>query len=84
MIKPLNNRVLIEVKQAETVTASGIELVDSTKTARNSTTNTGTIAAVCDGSELLPGSEVIFDEGWGNEVEPGFYLVPEGNVIAYV
>ena len=83
MIKPINNRVLIEIVETESENSSGIEIVKYAKTKRSSTTSTGTVLA--SGVESIAvGSIVIFDEGWGNEIETGLFLVPEDNVKAYV
>ena len=82
-IKPTKGRVLIEKPVEEVLTSSGIELVKSAKTTQNTTTSRGTIVAVGEGVDLTPGA-VLFDEGWGNEVEPGLYLVKEEAVIAYL
>lgn len=84
MIQPLKGRVLIQKTETSDTTDSGIVLVPNTKTSQNTTTSTGTIAAVVADSELTAGAVVIFDEGWGNEVEPGLFLVPESSVKAVV
>jgi len=84
MIKPLNKRVLVKKIVAEVVTSSGIEVVSHAKTTRNTTVSEGVIEAVGDGSEFTVGATVLFDEGWGNEVEEGLFLVTEDAVLAYV
>lgn len=82
MIRPTKGRVLIRKKQDETTTVAGIEIVQHAKTSQNTTTSTGTVEAVGPSSELSPSWVVVFDEGWGNEVENGLYLVDEANVKA--
>ncbi len=81
MIKPLKERVLIKKLEEEQVTSSGIEVVQYAKTAKSSTVSTGVIEA---STTLTLGATVLFDEGWGNEIEPGMYLVKEEAVLAYV
>jgi len=84
MIQPLNDRVLIRKTVKETKTAAGIELVQHAKTTENTTTSTGTIEAVGKDIALTVGTVVIFDEGWGNEVEPSLYLIDVDKVKAVI
>ena len=83
MIQPINCRVLIQVVVNETKSISGIEIVQTSKTSKSSTTSTGIVLA--NSVDTIPvGSTVIFDEGWGNEIEPGLFLVTEDAVKALI
>jgi len=83
MIQPINCRVLIQVQVNETKSISGIEIVERSKTSKSSTTSTGIVIATS--VVTIPvDSTVIFDEGWGNEIEPGLFLVLEDAVKALI
>lgn len=83
MIQPINKRVLIQVIVNEPTSISGIEIVKTSKTSKSSTTITGTVIATS--VDTIPvGSTVIFNEGWGNEIEPGLFLVSEDEVKALI
>jgi len=83
MIQPINYRVLIQVIVNETTSVSGIEIVKTSKTSKSSTTSTGTVIATS--VDTIPvDCTVIFDEGWGNEIEPGLFLVTKEDVKALI
>jgi len=83
MIRPINNRVLVRAIMTETKSVSGIEIVKTSKTSKSSTTSTGIVLATS--VDTIPvDSTVIFDEGWGNEIEPGLFLVTQDAVKALI
>ena len=70
MIKPLADRVLIEPKEAETKTASGIYIPDTAKEKPQQ----GTVLAVGPGKkdepmEVKPGDQVLYGKYAGQELE---------------
>lgn len=75
MLKPLGNRVLLEVQEEEQTTASGIVLPDSAKDKQQ----TATVVAVGEGKlldngERLPlevsvGDKVVFEQYAGTELK---------------
>ena len=76
MLKPLGNRVIIERKEQEETTKSGIVLTDSAK----EKSNEGVVVAVgsgrlLDNGETVPevkeGDSVVFQEYAGSEIKRG-------------
>ena len=69
-IQPLGDRLLVEVKQTETTTASGIVLPDSAKEKKAE----GTIVAIGNGEKITAlklsvGDVVLFGKYAGDEIE---------------
>lgn len=69
-IQPLGDRLLVEVKQTETTTASGIVLPDSAKEKKAE----GTIIAIGNGEKITAlklsvGDTVLFGKYAGDEIE---------------
>jgi chaperonin GroES len=90
-IKPLHDYILIQPKQAETRTASGIVLPESVK----EKPQTGTVMAIGEGmrnekGDLMPmivkvGDVVIYTKWGGNEIKVGteeWKLVKQTDVLA--
>jgi len=77
MLKPLGNRVIIERKEQEQTTKSGIVLTDSAK----EKSNEGVVVAVGSGClldngetvapEVKEGDSVVFQEYAGSEIKRG-------------
>ncbi|MEB5793620.1 co-chaperone GroES [Staphylococcus hominis] len=77
MLKPLGNRVIIERKEQEQTTKSGIVLTDSAK----EKSNEGVVVAVGSGRlldngetvdpEVKEGDSVVFQEYAGSEIKRG-------------
>ncbi|HDF0654528.1 TPA: co-chaperone GroES [Staphylococcus aureus] len=93
MLKPIGNRVIIEKKEQEQTTKSGIVLTDSAK----EKSNEGVIVAVGtgrllnDGTRVTPevkeGDRVVFQQYAGTEVkrDNGTYLVlNEEDILAVI
>ena len=86
MIKPLADRVLIEPKEAETKTASGIFIPDTAKEKPQQ----GTVIAVGPGKkdepmEVKVGDVVLFGKYAGTEVaveEKKFLIVKQSDILA--
>ena len=80
MIKPLADRVLIEPKEAETKTASGIYIPDTAKEKPQQ----GTVLAAGPGKkdepmEVKVGDQVLYGKYAGTEVTVGIYVKCEGS-----
>ena len=86
MIKPLADRVLIEPKEAETKTASGIFIPDSAKEKPQQ----GTVLAVGPGKkdepmEVKVGDVVLYGKYSGTEVaveEKKYLIVKQSDILA--
>ena len=86
MIKPLADRVLIEPKEAETKTASGIYLPDTAKEKPQQ----GKVIAVGPGKkdepmEVKEGDEVLYGKYAGTEVtveEKKYLIVKQSDILA--
>lgn len=86
MIKPLADRVLIEPKEAETKTASGIFIPDTAKEKPQQ----GTVLAVGPGKkdepmEVKVGDVVLFGKYAGTEVaveEKKYLIVKQSDILA--
>ncbi|OQX29999.1 MAG: co-chaperone GroES [Spirochaeta sp. LUC14_002_19_P3] len=85
-VKPLKDRVLIKVGEAETKTASGIYIPDTAQ----EKTQTGTVAAVGDDKEEITvkvGDKVMYDKyaGTGVKIDGADYLIVKGaDILAVV
>ncbi|MDR2521187.1 MAG: co-chaperone GroES [Spirochaetaceae bacterium] len=69
-IKPLSDRVLVKIEQAETKSAGGIIIPDTAQ----EKTQTGTVCAVGPGTEkekvtVSPGQKVMYDKYAGAQVK---------------
>ncbi|MFS4465745.1 co-chaperone GroES [Staphylococcus haemolyticus] len=77
MLKPLGNRVIIERKEQEQTTKSGIVLTDSAKEKSNEgiVVAVGTGQVLDNGEKVAPevkeGDRVVFQEYAGSEVKRG-------------
>lgn len=77
MLKPLGNRVIIERKEQEQTTKSGIVLTDSAKEKSNEgiVVAVGTGRVLDNGEKVVPevkeGDRVVFQEYAGSEVKRG-------------
>lgn len=77
MLKPLGNRVIIERKEQEQTTKSGIVLTDSAKEKSNEgiVVAVGTGRVLNNGEKVAPevkeGDRVVFQEYAGSEVKRG-------------
>ncbi|MBP5505798.1 MAG: co-chaperone GroES [Bacteroidales bacterium] len=88
MIKPLADRVLVEAKEAETKTASGLYIPDSAKEKPQQ----GVIVAVGSGKkdepmELKPGDKVMYGKYSGTEVSydgKDYLIMRQSDVIAVI
>jgi len=90
MLKPLSDRVLVEFKPKENVTAAGIFLGDVEK----ESIKEGVILAVgCgkknDKGECLPmslqvGDRIIYGKYSGIEVDAGMFLMREDEILAII
>lgn len=88
MIKPLADRVLIDPKEAETRTASGIFIPDTVKERPQE----GTVVAVGPGKkdepmEVKVGDKVIFGKYAGTEVTVGdesYLMVKQSDILAII
>lgn len=96
-IQPLGDRVLLKREEKEaTKSAGGIIIPD---TAQKEKSKIGTVLAVGPGRTndhgtlipmaVKPGSRVIFNAGWDNEVDMGekdeeYFLVKESDILAVI
>ena len=88
MIKPLADRVLIEAKEAETKTASGLIIPDTAKEKPQQ----GKVIAVGNGKkdepmELSVGDEVLYGKYAGTEVKVDckkYLIMRQSDVVAIV
>lgn len=93
MLKPLGNRVLLEVKKEEEKTASGLVLPDSAK----EKPQTAIVVAVGEGRvldngqratvEVAIGEEVLFEKYAGSEVKYAgkeYLVVKDTDIIAVI
>lgn len=93
MLKPLGNRVIIERKEQEQTTKSGIVLTDSTK----EKSNEGIVKVVGkgrlldDGSRVAPevneGDTIVFQQYAGTEVKRGdetYIVLNEDDILAII
>ena len=93
MLKPLGNRVIIEKKEQEQTTKSGIVLTDSAK----EKSNEGVIVAIGhgrlldNGSRVAPevskGDTVVFQQYAGTEVKRGddtYLILNEDDILAII
>jgi len=86
MIKPLADRVLIEPKEAETKTASGIYIPDTAKEKPQQ----GTVLAACPGKkdepmEVKVGDQVLYGKYAGTEVtveDKKYLIVKQSDILA--
>lgn len=93
MLKPLGNRVIIEKKEQEQTTKSGIVLTDSAK----EKSNEGVIIAVGqgrlldNGTQVAPqvseGNTIVFQQYAGTEVKRGdktYLILNEEDILAII
>ncbi|HEY4526267.1 MAG: hypothetical protein A2854_01470 [Parcubacteria group bacterium RIFCSPHIGHO2_01_FULL_56_18] len=96
-IQPLSDRVLVKREEKETTkSAGGIIIPD---TAQKEKSKIGMVVAVGPGrtsdegrlipTSIKPGSKVIFNAGWDNEVDMGdkdeeYFLIKESDVLAVI
>lgn len=93
MMKPLGDRVVIEVKEKDDKTAGGVVLLDSAK----ETQQVGRVIACGKGRlndagehiplDVAPGDDVIFSKYAGTEVKDAdmtYLLVRESDILAVV
>jgi len=93
MLRPLGNNVILEVKEQEQKTASGIILTDSAK----EKSNEGVVAAVGPGRlldngvraemQIKVGDKIIYSPFGGSEVKVGeakYLVLSEDDVLAIV
>ncbi|MCQ2154044.1 MAG: co-chaperone GroES [Bacteroidales bacterium] len=88
MIRPLSDRVVIEPKEAEAKTASGIYIPDTVKEKPQQ----GTVVAVGPGKkdepmELKAGDTVLYGKYSGNEVTVGekkYLIVKQSDILAVI
>ena len=81
MIKPLGERVVIEVSESDVKTASGIVLPDTAKEKPQK----GTVVAVGAGKLLDNGDNIIFSKYSGTEVkvdDKDYLVVRESDILA--
>lgn len=93
MMKPLGDRVVIEVKDKEEKTTGGVVLLDSAK----ETQQVGRVISCGNGRlndfgepiplDVTPGDEVIFSKYAGTEIKDGpmtYLLVRESDILAVI
>lgn len=93
MLKPIGNRVVIEKKEREQTTKSGIVLTDSAK----EKTNEGEVVAVGTGRvldngqrvepEVRVGDRVVFQQYAGTEIKRGetaYLVLNEDEILAII
>ena len=96
-LQPLADRVLVKREEKEMEkSASGIIIPD---TAQKEKSKIGTVVAVGPGrttddgklvpNSIKPGSKVVFNAGWDNEVDLGdkdeeYFLVKESDILAVI
>ncbi|MCF0175500.1 MAG: co-chaperone GroES [Bacteroidales bacterium] len=86
MIKPLSDRVLVEPKEAETKTASGLYIPDTAKEKPQQ----GTVLATGPGKkdepmEVKPGDEVLYGKYSGTEITVGdkkYLIMRQSDILA--
>jgi len=85
-VKPLQDRVLIKVEEAETKTASGLYIPDTAQ----EKTQTGTVVAVGDDKEMITvkvGDKVMYDKYAGTSVQiddVDHLIVKSADILAVV
>ena len=85
-VKPLQDRVLIKVEDAETKTASGLYIPDTAQ----EKTQTGTVVAVGDDDEAITvkkGDKVMYDKYAGTNVtidDEDHLIVKSSDILAVV
>ncbi len=85
-IKPLQDRVLIKVVEAETKTASGLYIPDTAQ----EKTQTGTVVAIGDDKEMISvkvGDKVMYDKYAGTTVsidDKDHLIVKSSDILAIV
>ena len=85
-VKPLQDRILIKVEEAETKTASGLYIPDTAK----EKTQTGTVVAVGDDKDAITvkvGDKVMYDKYSGTNVtidDVDHLIVKSSDVLAVV
>ncbi|RLW68316.1 MAG: co-chaperone GroES [spirochete symbiont of Stewartia floridana] len=85
-VKPLQDRVLIKVGEAETVTASGLYIPDTAQ----EKTQTGTVVAVGDDKDAITvkvGDKVMYDKYAGTNVsikDVDHLIVKSADILAVV
>ena len=85
-VKPLQDRVLIKVLEAETKTASGLYIPDTAQ----EKTQTGTVVAVGDDKEMISvkvGDKVMYDKYAGTTVsidDVDHLIVQNSDILAIV
>ena len=85
-VKPLQDRVLIKVVEAETQTASGLYIPDTAQ----EKTQTGTVVAVGDDKEMITvkvGDKVMYDKYAGTAVsinDEDHLIVKSPDILAVV
>lgn len=93
MLKPLGNRIVIEKREQEQTTKSGIVLTDTAK----EKSNEGTVVAVGPGRildngqrvevEVKVGDHVVFDQYAGTEVKRNdekYLVLQEDDILAVI
>lgn len=85
-VKPLGDRVLIKIEEAETKTASGLYIPDTAQ----EKTQTGVVTALGDDKDVITvkkGDKVMYDKYAGTSVtidDADFLLVKMQDIIAIV
>lgn len=85
-VKPLQDRVLIKVLEAETKTSSGLYIPDTAQ----EKTQTGTVAAVGDDDEMITvkvGDKVMYDKYAGTNITidgTDHLIVKSSDILAVV
>jgi len=85
-VKPLQDRVLIKVVEAETKTASGLYIPDTAQ----EKTQTGTVIAIGDDEEMISvkvGDKVMYDKYAGTTVsidDKDHLIVKSSDILAIV
>ncbi|RKX79790.1 MAG: co-chaperone GroES [Spirochaetes bacterium] len=85
-IKPLQDRVLIKVEEAETKTASGLYIPDTAQ----EKTQTGNVVAIGDDKEMISvkvGDKVMYDKYAGTTVsidDKDHLIVKSSDILAIV
>jgi chaperonin GroES len=85
-VKPLQDRVLIKVVEAETKTASGLYIPDTAQ----EKTQTGTVVAIGDDEEMISvkvGDKVMYDKYAGTTVtinDEDHLIVQNSDILAIV
>ena len=83
MLKPIGNRVIIEKKEQEQTTKSGIVLTDSAKEKSNEGVNDGTRVT----PEVKEGDRVVFQQYAGTEVKRDnetYLVLNEEDILAVI